>query len=149
MTRQLGIQDRVKFLGDRGDVPSLLAASDVFVLASNFEMFAISILEAMRAGLPVIASDVGGNREAIVDGETGFLVACSSVTALAEALNRVLDNPSLRQRMGRAARQRYTELFRFATQERRTLRVYSEVLFECQRVARVEPEVDPYQETAA
>jgi len=134
LARQLGIQDRVEFLGDREDVASLLAASDVSVLATKFEMFSLSILEAMRAGLPVIASDVGGNCEAIVDGETGFLVPCGSATALTEALGQVLDNPDLRLRLGRAARLRFTEFFEFAHQERITRNLYYEVLLECRRV---------------
>jgi glycosyltransferase involved in cell wall biosynthesis len=134
LARQLGIQDRVEFLGDREDVASLLATSDVFVLASKFEMFSLSILEAMRAGLPAIASDVGGNREAIVNGETGFLVPSGSATVLAKALSQVLDNPDLRLRLGHAARQRFTELFDFAQQERLTRDIYHEVLLECRRV---------------
>jgi glycosyltransferase involved in cell wall biosynthesis len=134
LARQLGIQDRVEFLGDREDVASLLATSDVFVLASKFEMFSLSILEAMRAGLPAIASDVGGNREAIVNGETGFLVPSGSATVLAKALSQILDSPDLRLRLGHAARQRFTELFDFAQQERLTRDIYHEVLLECRRV---------------
>jgi glycosyltransferase involved in cell wall biosynthesis len=66
LAHELGIGDRVEFLGDRDDIPRLLASSDVFVLASKYEMLPLSVLEAMRAGLPVIASDVGGMRETIV-----------------------------------------------------------------------------------
>jgi glycosyltransferase involved in cell wall biosynthesis len=135
LAKELGVQDRVDFLGNRQDIPSLLAASDVFVLATKFEMFSLSILEAMRAGLPVIASDVGGNREAIVDGETGYLVPGGSAAALADALRQVIDNPELRQRLGRAARLRFTQQFLFAHQERLTRNVYHEVLLESRRVA--------------
>ena len=136
LANELGIRDRVDFLGERQDTAALLAASDVFVLTSAFEMFSLSILEAMRAGLPVIASDVGGNREAIVNGETGFLVPEGSVAELADALRRVIEDPELRLRLGRAARLRFTHLFHFDKQERLTRSLYHEVLFECRRVTR-------------
>ena len=132
---ELGIHDRVDFLGDRNDVPSLLASSDVFVLASKFEMLPISILEAMRAGLPVVASDVGGVREAIVDGESGILVPSGSVSALAQALKLVIDSIALRRRLGAAARQRFCERFLYSRQEERTRSVYLDVLFGYRRVA--------------
>ncbi len=92
-------------------------------------MFPIGILEAMRAGLPVIASDVGGAREAIVPGETGFLVPSGSIPALAQALTQILSNLDLRLNFGRAARQRFRERFLSAQQEERTRSVYLDVLF--------------------
>jgi len=128
LARELGIQDRVDFLGDRSDVPSLLAASDVFVLASKSEMLPISILEAMRAGLPVIASDVGGVGEAVVHGETGFLVPSGSVSALAKALTDLTADVDLRRRMGHSARQRFTEQFISSRMDERTRSLYWEVL---------------------
>jgi glycosyltransferase involved in cell wall biosynthesis len=126
---ELGIPDQVDFLGARDDVPSLLASSQIFVLASTFEMSPVSILEAMRAGLVVIASNSGGASEAIRDGESGLLVPSGSAEALAQALTRVLDNRDLRTRLGRAARQRFEEHFLFAHQAARTRSVYLEVLF--------------------
>ena len=134
LARELGVSDRVEFLGDREDVASLLASSDLFVLVTKFEMFSLSILEAMRAGLPVIASDVGGNGEAIENGKSGFLVPGGSVTALAEALSLVLDDADLRLCLGRAARQRFTERFLFAYQEQNTRSVYQDILRETHRV---------------
>jgi glycosyltransferase involved in cell wall biosynthesis len=134
LAQELGIHDHVEFLGDREDVASLLATSDVFVLASNFEMFSLSILEAMRAGLPVIASDVGGNCEAIDHGKTGFLVPSGSIIALASTLRQVLDDSDLRIRLGREARQRFTERFLFAHQARNTRCLYQDILVECHRV---------------
>jgi glycosyltransferase involved in cell wall biosynthesis len=130
LARELAIRDRVDFLGDRDDVPALLASSDVFVLASKTEMMPISILEAMRAGLPVIASDVGGIRELIVDGESGLAVPPGSVPALAQALAEVTTSLELRQRLGRAARRRFSELFLYSRQEELTRSVYLDVLFE-------------------
>ena len=129
----LGITGRVEFLGNRDDVPMLLAGSDIFVLASKFEMLPISVLEAMRAGLPVIASDVGGVRETVTHGETGLLAPPGSIPALAHALRQMINNRDLRLRYGRAARQRFLERFLYARQEERTRLLYREVLYECGR----------------
>ena len=134
LAHDLKIQDRVEFLGDRGDVAPLLASSDVFVLASKFEMFPLSILEAMRAGLPVVASDVGGVREAVVHGETGFLVPSGSIPALAQALMHILSNVDLHLHFAHAARQRFIERFLYTQQEGRTRSVYLDVLAECGQV---------------
>jgi glycosyltransferase involved in cell wall biosynthesis len=128
LAHDLGIYTRVEFLGERDDVPSLLAASDLFALATNVEMLPISILEAMRAGLPVIASRVGGIAELVVDGETGLLVPCGSVSALTEALTSVVENFDLRVKLGRAARRRFEESFLFAHQAECTRSLYLEVL---------------------
>jgi glycosyltransferase involved in cell wall biosynthesis len=144
---ELGIPDRVDFLGDRDDVPSLLAGSDVFVLATKFEMFPISVLEAMRAGLPVIASRVGGIGEVVEHGETGLLVPTGSASALAQALTRVVENFSLRVNLGRAARKRFTESFLLEAQVERTRSLYLEVLAECGRVRWETPGVAAPQAT--
>ena len=72
--RQRGLTERIDLLGNRGDVPGVLASADVFVLSSRSEGFPVSILEAMAAGLPVVATDVGGVAESVIDGETGLLV---------------------------------------------------------------------------
>lgn len=133
MARALGVAGRVEFLGNRDDVPALLASSDIFVLASKFEMLPISVLEAMRAGLPVIASDVGGVRETVTDGETGLLTPSGSIPALAHALRQMVDNRDLRLRYGRASRQRFLERFLYARQEERTRSLYREVLYACGR----------------
>ncbi|MBK8523307.1 MAG: glycosyltransferase [Betaproteobacteria bacterium] len=71
---QLGLTERVRFLGERGDVPDLLAASDIGVLASHEEGFSNAVIEGMAAGLPMVVSDVGGNAEAVIDGECGHVV---------------------------------------------------------------------------
>lgn len=128
LARELGVCDRVDFLGDRDDVPSLLASSDLFVLATNFEMLPISILEAMRAGLPVVASDVGGIGELVTHGETGLLVPPGSVSALKEALSSLTDDFDFRALLGRAARDRFCEKFLFTRQVERTRALYQEVL---------------------
>jgi glycosyltransferase involved in cell wall biosynthesis len=108
---RLGLDGRVELLGERDDVPELLAGSDVFVLSSRSEGMPLAILEAMAAGLPVVASDVGGIGELVVDGESGLLVRPGDSDALAAALERVCADGALRKRMGAAARARAEELF--------------------------------------
>jgi glycosyltransferase involved in cell wall biosynthesis len=106
-----GLSQRVELLGARADVPDLLARSDVFVLSSRSEGFPVSVLEAMAAGLPVVATDVGGVAEAVEDGETGFLVPTADPEAFARALDRLLVDGELRRRMGAAGRARALSLF--------------------------------------
>jgi glycosyltransferase involved in cell wall biosynthesis len=99
-----GIDHRVDFLGARDDVGSLLAHSHIFVLPSNWEGFPLTILEAMRAGLPVVASDVGGVREAVIDGVTGYLIPRDDAQALAERLRQLICDRDLRTLLGQRAR---------------------------------------------
>jgi glycosyltransferase involved in cell wall biosynthesis len=101
----------LELLGERDDVPELLAASDVFVLFSRSEGLPMSILEAMAAGLPVVASNVGGVPELVADGETGLLVPPGDPQALAAALRRLVENEDLRRRLGARGRERAKELF--------------------------------------
>lgn len=103
--------DRVQLLGGRSDVATLLAGSSVFVLASHYEGLPLSILEAMRGGLPVIASRVGGIPELVVDGVNGRLVPPDDPEALAAAMTELADDPTLRQRMGQASRERFETRF--------------------------------------
>jgi len=107
----LGIGSAVKFLGQRGDAPELLAASDLSVLASHEEGFSNVILESMAGGLPVVATDVGGNREAVVDGETGWLVPMRNPEALASRIVDLLKDPSRARDWGEKGRARVKELF--------------------------------------
>jgi glycosyltransferase involved in cell wall biosynthesis len=103
--------DRITFAGVRNDVPALLAGASAFVLSSRSEGLPISVIEAMAAGLPVIASDVGGLRELVEDGVTGFLVPAGDVDGLAEALARIVGDPELRRTLGDAGRARAEQLF--------------------------------------
>ena len=111
MARQLGIDDRVSFLGLRLDVPDLVSASDVGLLSSHQEGFSNTILEAMAAGLPMIVTNVGGNAEAVVDGETGLVVPARDPHALAEAIVLIARDPNLRRRYGAAGRKRVESMF--------------------------------------
>ncbi len=102
---------RVDLLGSRPDIPALLAASSIFVLCSLFEGLPIAIIEAMRAGLPVIATDCGGVSELVVDGETGRLVAPGDIAGAARAMQELAASPDLRERFGVAGRMRYEQMF--------------------------------------
>ena len=123
----LGIGDRIEWTGALPDVAPALATAQAFVLASHWEGFPRSILEAMRAGLPVVASDVGGTREAVIDGETGYVVPPGDVKALADALGRLIAAPDLRARMGSAGRRRFVQQFTFERMASRTLALYLQV----------------------
>jgi glycosyltransferase involved in cell wall biosynthesis len=109
--RREGLSQRVELLGARADVPDLLAGADVFVLSSRSEGFPVSVLEAMAAGLPVVATDVGGVGEAVEDGETGILVPAADPEALARSLERLVLDADLRRRLGAAGRARTLRLF--------------------------------------
>lgn len=108
---QPDLAGRVKFLGEREDVPVLLMGFDVFVLPSLAEGISNTILEAMATGLPVVATRAGGNSELVEDGVTGILVPVAEPGALAEALRAFLTDPHLRAIHGKAGRQRAVEEF--------------------------------------
>ena len=108
---QLDLTSHVRFLGRRDDVPQLLNLMDVFVLSSRSEGMSNTILEAMACALPVVATDVGGNPELVVDGETGTLVPPAAPEQLGEALLSLLCSPTYRAEMGKQGRQRVESLF--------------------------------------
>jgi glycosyltransferase involved in cell wall biosynthesis len=109
--RALGLGDAVLFEGEVPDVRPYLADADVFVLASLSEGMPVSVLEAMAAGLPVVASAVDGLEEVVVDGETGFLTPPGDAAALAARLGQLVDDAPLRSAFGEAGRARAEEYF--------------------------------------
>jgi glycosyltransferase involved in cell wall biosynthesis len=123
----LGIEDRVRFLGSRDDVAELLAASDIYVLATNWEGLPRSIIEALRAGLPVVATELAGTPELVTHGDNGYLVERGDAGELAQMLGRLVADPELRARMGVRSRDRYEAEFTFERMYRRTLEVYESV----------------------
>jgi glycosyltransferase involved in cell wall biosynthesis len=127
MARRLKARGNVEFLGVRKDTDRILADSSIFVLATNWEGFPITILEAMRTGLPVVATDVDGVREAVVDGETGFLVPKANTAALRERLQSLLGDAHARVRMGSNGRRRYEAEYTVFTMLQRTESVYAAV----------------------
>jgi glycosyltransferase involved in cell wall biosynthesis len=100
-----GLGDRVHFLGVRPDVAEILSACDIFALASNWEGSPVSVMEAMAAGLPVIATAVGGVPELVVRGKTGLLAQAGDMEAIARALAELAGDSDLRRALGAAGRQ--------------------------------------------
>jgi glycosyltransferase involved in cell wall biosynthesis len=103
---RLGLSGRVHFLGVRTDVPDLLSASDIFALASEWEGNPLAVMEAMAAGLPVVATAVGGVPELVAEGVTGLLAAPGDPRALGAALASLAEDADLRRAMGEAGRAR-------------------------------------------
>ncbi|MOA41976.1 Alpha-D-kanosaminyltransferase [compost metagenome] len=101
---KLGLQHRIHLMGMRRDVPNLLSGFDVFALATQQEASGTVYVEAQASGLPVVGTDVGGVSEMFRNGETGILVPPKNPQALTDALQRLVDDPALRRRMGEAGR---------------------------------------------
>jgi glycosyltransferase involved in cell wall biosynthesis len=127
---ELHIADRVRLLGVLSDdeLPEIYGNALFFVLSSDEEGLGIVNLEAMASGLPVVSTDCGGPATSIVDGETGFLTPVGDAGALAERMQRLLEDPTLCQRMGRAGRQVVEERFSLAAAGRVFLDAYDEIL---------------------
>ena len=111
LVRQRALGEYVRFLGQRDDVPRLLAASDIVLLTSVSEGIPLTLIEAMAAGRPVVSTRVGGVAEVADDGQTGLLAPAGDDTVLAEHILRLADDPGRRDRMGRTGRRRAEDLF--------------------------------------
>lgn len=135
-TRELGVADRVILTGLRRDVADLLTAADLSVLPSFSEGLPNSVIEAMSAGLPVVASRVGGIPELVQQGRTGLLVPPGDAKALCEAMITLLSNPFLARRIGEAARVRIRNEFSFEKMFLETSALYQDVLNQKDRVLR-------------
>jgi len=125
----LGLTGRVKFLPVSQDIRHLYHQAGVFVLSSVNEALPNVILEAMAAGLPVVATRVGGLPEAVVPGETGLLVAPRDVAGLAAALGSLLDDPEIRRNLGRRGRERVLDQFSFEAMVSRHEEVWSRLIW--------------------
>ena len=128
LAAQLGIEREVFFIGRCENVGQLLFASDVGVLSSKAEGFANAILEYLAAGLPVVATDVGGVREAVVEGETGHVVASGDDEKMAAGIIRLLNDPERARAMGQLGRTRVAAKFSCDRHLQNTLELYDELL---------------------
>jgi len=111
LSQKYGMSSQITFMGVRRDILEWLPHFDIFVLPSAWEGVSLALLEAMASGLPVIATAVGGTPEVVIDYESGILVPSGAVSALADALIELIDNPDLRTRIGEAAHQRISQEF--------------------------------------
>lgn len=125
---QLGLQNNFLFLGRRDDVPRLLACCDIAVLPSKAEGLPNAVLEYLAAGLPTVASKVGGNAEIIQDGKTGLLVPPENPSALSDALLRLLRDPDLAMSLGNHGREYVISEFSFQRMIENTDQLYTELL---------------------
>jgi glycosyltransferase involved in cell wall biosynthesis len=110
--KEMNIADKIHFLGERNDIANLISMFDVAVISSLSEGFSNVLLEYMASGKPVVATDVGGNREAVIHGKTGLLVPSENAARLAEAITLFLDNKEIALRYGLAGRRRVEAEFR-------------------------------------
>jgi glycosyltransferase involved in cell wall biosynthesis len=128
LRKTLNLEKQVDFLGASTQVPEFLASSDVFVLPSRSEGFSNALLEAMVCGLPAIATEVGGNPEILEDGVSGFLVPTEDPVAIADRIMRLLADPELRRRLGKAGRDRVLERFTIEMMVNRVIAAYELLL---------------------
>lgn len=124
----LGLNGTIRFLGAVPDASSLLPAFDIFVLSSLWEGMANTLLEAMAAGKPVVATDVGGGSEVVIDGKTGFVVPPKDPVALADAVLRLLADPILARNLGEAGRSRIESEFTLEVMVARLEALYDSLL---------------------
>ena len=124
VAEETGVSERVKFLGDRSDVKELLPGFDIFAMSSVTEGYSIALLEACAAGLPIVATRVGGNAEIVREGTNGFLVPARDPAALAHGLSILLAEPARARAMGSAAREWVLREGSFRSMERRYAGIY-------------------------
>jgi glycosyltransferase involved in cell wall biosynthesis len=126
--RNRNLQDRVEIKADVADVNRYLSHADIFILSSRWEGLSISILEAMRAALPVVATKVGGNVDAVVHGHTGILTPPNDPAKLASAIEVLLSDRKKAAEMGKAGRKRFLRLYTSDKMLIATERVYQQLL---------------------
>ncbi len=118
------LSKNVIFMGDRNDIPTILNAIDLFVLSSKSEGLSMAILEAMSAGLPVIATDVGGNNELIKNEENGILVPSNDSDSMADAIRRVIRNKNLAKKFGTNGKEKFNLTFTIEIMTEKFLDLY-------------------------
>ena len=126
-SQQLEMEERIHFLGARNDVADWLPHFSALCLSSRYEGQPNCILEAMSAGIPVVASDIPGVRDMVVDGQTGFLAPVGDQVAFAKAIKKLLDDESLRHSMGQAAQEKVIHEFTVEKMVNRYVELYSEL----------------------
>jgi len=126
--KNLDLSDCVTFLGQRTDIPQILADSDIFALASLWEGMPGAIMEAMASKLPVVATAVGGIPELVIDGKTGFLVPPKDPEAMATAIIKLINDERLRKKMGRAGYWRIIKHFRLDDKVKQQEQIYLKLL---------------------
>lgn len=128
LVRNLNLEDRFHFAGGITDLRGHLSAADIFVLPSRSEGFSNAIVEAMAASLPVVATNVGGNAEAVQNGVTGLIVPAEDSAALAAAISQLLADPAKAKAMGMAGKQRVAERFTTDAMMMQTTTAYRKLL---------------------
>ena len=128
LVKDLDLENRVEFLGKRLDVDRILARAQIFLLVTKWEGLSRSTIEALRAGLPCIVSNVGGMSELISDSIEGYLVPQNDRRILTQRLQNLIEDPDLRVRFGIAARQRYERDFQFGIMFEKTMKVYDKLI---------------------
>jgi len=136
--RSLQVADRLVLTGFRTDIPQLIRMFDLFVLSSSEEGICSSVLDAMASGRPVVATDAGGVREAVIDGETGLIVPIKDPVALAGAVLKMARSPEMARRMAMRGKERALKFFTPEVLTEKTLQVYRRAL-----QGRVGPEFAP------
>ena len=126
--RNKNLQDYIKFLGYRTDIPELLKAMDVVVMPSIQESFGRVAIEAMAMKVPVIASATGGLPEIIEDGKTGMLIPPADIGSLSKSIKYLIENPEIRKKMGEAGRKRVKERFTIENDVSKTEELYLDLL---------------------
>ena len=125
---QLGLREKVNFLGEVENVESLLQSSDIFLLSSEWEGLPISLIEACRHSLPMVATNVGGVSEIIDDGVNGYLIPCSSHSSFSHRIDELISSSEKRYRFGLAAKQKFEKKFTLQDMLAKTDSVYQEIL---------------------
>ena len=128
LARELGVRDKINFLGERRDIPRVLAALDIFVLPSLTEALPISLLEAMAAGRPTIASRVGGIPEIVREGVNGLLVPPADPPGLADAIEALIGDRGRARRIGEAGQRTVEKNFTADQMAYATGAVYHELI---------------------